>query len=235
MQSASALTFDELQGLTYLQVKGSGIANTCPVIEGGSSNLKDLKPATYKISKFCMEPTAFKVKEESQFANKQAEFVKTKLMTRLTYTLDEVRLAQILACVVAAAPLLKCIDKLGLLQMSGTFKVDSGGKVEFQEEDGIDYAPVTVQLPGGERVPFLFTVKELNAKGSLDGFGGDFTVPSYRGSSFLDPKVCTPVHIHSWSAVVQVLRTAHSSNFLPSSIVAVSGANQPACGGSCAL
>lgn len=52
--------------------------------------MKDLKPATYKISKFCMEPTAFKVKEESQFANKEAEFVKTKLMTRLTYTLDEV-------------------------------------------------------------------------------------------------------------------------------------------------
>lgn len=75
--------------------------------------------------------------------------------------------------------------------MSGTFKVDSGGKVEFQEEDGIDYAPVTVQLPGGERVPFLFTVKELSAKGTLDGFGGDFTVPSYRGSSFLDPKVCS--------------------------------------------
>lgn len=90
LQSANALTYDELQGLTYLQVKGSGIANTCPVIEGGSSNLKDLKPATYKISKFCMEPTAFKVKEESQFANKEAEFVKTKLMTRLTYTLDEV-------------------------------------------------------------------------------------------------------------------------------------------------
>ena len=77
--------------------------------------------------------------------------------------------------------------------MNGTFKVDSSGKVEFQEEDGIDYAPVTVQLPGGERVPFLFTVKELNAKGALDGFGGDFTVPSYRGSSFLDPKVCDTV------------------------------------------
>lgn len=76
-----------------------------------------------------------------------------------------------------------------MLQMSGTFKVDGNGKVDFQEEDGIDYAAVTVQLPGGERVPFLFTVKELNAKGSLDGFGGDFTVPSYRGSSFLDPKV----------------------------------------------
>jgi hypothetical protein len=62
--------------------------------------------------------------------------------------------------------------------------------VEFKEEDGIDYAAVTVQLAGGERVPFLFTIKELDAKGNLDGFGGDFLVPSYRGSSFLDPKVC---------------------------------------------
>jgi Manganese-stabilising protein / photosystem II polypeptide len=48
---------------------------------------------------------------------------------------------------------------------------------------------VGAQLPGGERVPFLFTIKELAAKGTLDGFGGDFLVPSYRGSSFLDPKV----------------------------------------------
>ena len=66
--------------------------------------------------------------------------------------------------------------------------MDGSGNVNFKEEDGIDYAPVTVQLPGGERVPFLFTIKELNAKGSLGGFGGDFVVPSYRGSSFLDPK-----------------------------------------------
>jgi len=43
-------------------------------------------------------------------------------------------------------------------------------------------------LPGGERVAFLFTVKELDAKGSLQNFQGDFVVPSYRGSSFLDPK-----------------------------------------------
>jgi photosystem II oxygen-evolving enhancer protein 1 len=47
-QSAQALSFDDLQGLTYLQVKGSGIANTCPVIEAGSTNLKDLKAGTYK-------------------------------------------------------------------------------------------------------------------------------------------------------------------------------------------
>lgn len=66
MQSANALTFDELQGLTYLQVKGTGIANTCPTLAAGSSNIKDLKPGSYKLEKFCMEPTSFTVKEESQ-------------------------------------------------------------------------------------------------------------------------------------------------------------------------
>ena len=45
-------------------------------------------------------------------------------------------------------------------------------------------------MPGGERVPFLFTVKELDAKGKVDGpIAGPFLVPSYRGSTFLDPKV----------------------------------------------
>ncbi len=75
-------------------MKGSGIANTCPVIEGGSSNLKDLKAGNYKIQKFCMEPTSFKVKEESQFKGGDADFAPTKLMTRLTYTLDEVRICR---------------------------------------------------------------------------------------------------------------------------------------------
>ena len=65
-QSAQALSFDDLQGLTYLQVKGSGIANTCPTLDSGSSNVKDLKPGTYSMGKFCMEPTSFTVKEESQ-------------------------------------------------------------------------------------------------------------------------------------------------------------------------
>jgi hypothetical protein len=66
LQSANALSFDELQGLTYLQVKGTGIANTCPNLTSGSSNYKDLKPGSYKMSNFCLEPTSFTVKEESQ-------------------------------------------------------------------------------------------------------------------------------------------------------------------------
>ena len=76
-------------------------------------------------------------------------------MTRLTYTLDEIE---------------------------GPFEVSSDGSVNFKEEDGIDYAAVTVQLPGGERVPFLFTVKQLDASGKPDNFTGKFLVPSYRRS-----------------------------------------------------
>jgi len=158
---AQALTYDEIQGLTYLQVKGSGLANTCPVIENGSTNLKDLPAGDYSFDKFCLEPTSFKVKEESQVKGGAPEFVDTKLVTRLTYTLDD---------------------------MSGKMKIGGDGKVTFIEEDGIDYAPTTVQLPGGERVAFLFTVKQLNTSGTLENFGGEFNVPSYRGSSFLDPK-----------------------------------------------
>lgn len=89
-QAANALTYDELQSLTYLQVKGSGIANTCPVLSTGSTNLKDLKSGSYKLERFCMEPTSFSVKEESQFKGGETNFVQTKLMTRLTYTLDGV-------------------------------------------------------------------------------------------------------------------------------------------------
>merc|ERR1719235_1033740 len=160
-QKAMALDYNQLQGLTYLQVKGSGIANTCPLMSTGSTNLKDLPAGEYAVTKLCMEPTSFKVKEESQFKGAAAEFVDTKLMTRLTYTLDDI---------------------------SGKLSIGGDGKVKFIEEDGIDYAPTTVQLPGGERVPFLFTVKQLRASGSLSNFAGEFNVPSYRGSSFLDPK-----------------------------------------------
>ena len=94
------------------------------------------------------------------------EFVNTKLMTRQTYTLYDV---------------------------GGNLET-VGGKATFFENDGIDYAPTTIQTPGGERVPFLFTVKELVATGNGDkikpGFemGGSFTVPSYRTGLFLDPK-----------------------------------------------
>merc|ERR1712037_21788 len=110
---------------------------------------------------------AFAVEEELGKAGKtEKKFVNSKVMTRQTYTLDGIE---------------------------GSIKTD-GGALSFVEEEGIDYAPCTVQLPGGERVPFLFTVKDLVAKGNGNAFkpgfqmGGDFNTPSYRTGLFLDPK-----------------------------------------------
>lgn len=154
------LTYDEIQSKTYLEVKGTGTANQCPTIEGGVDKFA-FKPGKYTAKKFCLEPTSFTVKAEGVSKNSPPEFQNTKLMTRLTYTLDEIE---------------------------GPFEVSPDGTVKFEEKDGIDYAAVTVQLPGGERVPFLFTIKQLVATGKPENFGGEFLVPSYRGSSFLDPK-----------------------------------------------
>ncbi|KAF5188355.1 Oxygen-evolving enhancer protein 1 protein [Thalictrum thalictroides] len=154
------LTFDEIQSKTYMEVKGTGTANQCPTIDGGVDAFA-FKAGKYNMKKLCLEPTSFTVKAEGVSKNSAPDFQKTKLMTRLTYTLDEIE---------------------------GPFEVSSDGTVKFEEKDGIDYAAVTVQLPGGERVPFLFTVKQLVASGKPESFSGNFLVPSYRGSSFLDPK-----------------------------------------------
>merc|ERR1711881_429743 len=70
----------------------------------------------------------------------------------------------------------------------------SPNPITFTEEDGMDHEAVTVQLPDGERVPFLFSCKELVAKGEGSEFkpgftwGGEYSVPSYRTGGFLDPK-----------------------------------------------
>lgn len=152
---ANALTKEELDSLTYLQVKGSGLANTCPTLQGGEAGLT-FPAGEYNLQNFCMEPSKIDVSEEAD-----GNYVNTKLMTRLTYTLD---------------------------QITGKVNIGSDGKLSLKENDGIDYAPVTVQLPQGERVPFLFTIKQLEAAGSGGQMSGGFNVPSYRGSSFLDPK-----------------------------------------------
>ena len=160
---AQALTKAETNSLTYLQVKGTGLANRCPEVIGEDS----IKPSNgQNLVEMCIEPKAWAVEEEIGSGGKtEKKFVNSKVMTRQTYTLDGVE---------------------GTLEQSGG--------IVFKEKEGIDYAATTVQLPGGERVPYLFTVKDLVAKGSGDTFkpgfqmGGDFSVPSYRTGLFLDPK-----------------------------------------------
>jgi photosystem II oxygen-evolving enhancer protein 1 len=164
---ALAITAEERAQLSYLQVKGTGLANRCSEVKGSDS--LSVKSGA-KLVDFCLEPKAFFVEQtvSNSKGDVKTDFVATKLMTRQTYTLDGI---------------------------SGSFS-DAGGKLKLTEEDGIDYAPTTVQTPGGERVPFLFTVKQLVATGAKSGsalkpgfeFGGSFTVPSYRTGLFLDPK-----------------------------------------------
>jgi len=169
VQSASAgpFTRSEIQSLTYEQIKGTGLANTCPKVENGGDQTIKVGGKKVRIEEFCLEPTSFQVLEERLTkSGLVTEPVDTKVTTRQTYVLTGIE---------------------GDL-------VTSGGGLAFVEQDGIDYAATTVQLPGGERVPFLFTVKNLVAKAQTADintqtkFSGGFTVPSYRTGLFLDPK-----------------------------------------------
>jgi photosystem II oxygen-evolving enhancer protein 1 len=160
-------------GMTYDDVRNTGLANNCPTLEAtvrGSIPLDGGK--RYKLVDLCIQPSNFLVKSEEEVAkNKRsgASFVPGKVMTRLTSSLDAIE---------------------------GSLTLNDDGSVTFKEEDGIDFQAITVQIPGGEQFPMLFTVKNLvattqpgaNAINSSSDFQGEFKVPSYRTSNFLDPK-----------------------------------------------
>ncbi|MER3432165.1 MAG: Photosystem II manganese-stabilizing polypeptide [Leptolyngbya sp. ERB_1_1] len=158
------------EGMTYEQIRGTGLANSCPQIEAtsrGSIPIENGK--SYSVTGLCLQPTTYFVKEETGNKRREAEFVPAKVMTRYTSSIDAV---------------------------SGTLTANPDGSLTFKEEDGLDFQAITVQLPGGERVPFLFTIKGLvatSAPGSSSitpstDLTGEFRVPSYRTSNFLDPK-----------------------------------------------
>lgn len=156
--------------LTYDQIRGTGLANNCPQLAETTRGSIPIDPSeSYVLTDLCLQPTTFFVKEEPANKRQEAEFVPGKLLTRRTSSLTQIR---------------------------GDLKRDGSGSLTFVEEDGIDFQPITVQLPGGEQVPFLFTVKNLVAKSqpgiesinTSTDFEGEFKVPSYRGAVFLDPK-----------------------------------------------
>ena len=156
--------------LTYEEIKGTGLANNCPTLSETTRGAIPIDTSkSYSLSDLCLQPISFFVKEEPVNKRQAAEFIGGKLLTRYTSSLD---------------------------QIEGRLKVGNDGSLTFVEEDGIDFQAITVQLPGGERVPFLFTIKNLVAKSQpgMDSintstdFEGAFNVPSYRGAVFLDPK-----------------------------------------------
>lgn len=164
---AAALTSADIRSLTYEQVKGTGLANRCPEVDVSKGSIPLSSNKSYKLVDLCLEPKTFQVEEEvGKKGESRKAFVDTKLMTRATYTLSGIE---------------------------GTLRSE-GDKLVFEEKEGIDYAATTVQLPGGERLPFLFTIKQLVATAAGGGsistateFGGSYRVPSYRTGGFLDP------------------------------------------------
>ncbi|GJN12960.1 hypothetical protein PR202_ga31289 [Eleusine coracana subsp. coracana] len=140
------LTYDEIQSKTYMEVKGTGTANQCPTIDGGVDSFP-FKPGKYNMKKFCLEPTSFTVKAEGIAKNAPPEFQKTKLMTRLTYTLDEIE---------------------------GPLEVSSDGTLKFEEKDGIDYAAVLCSSLEPESFGGSFLVPSYRGSSFLDpkGRGG---------------------------------------------------------------
>lgn len=155
---------------TYDQIRGTGLANTCPQLEETARGLIPIDASkSYRLVNLCLQPTSYFVKEEAENKRQKTEFVPGKLMTRYTSSIEGVQ---------------------------GKLQINSDGSLTFVEEDGLDFQPVTVQLPGGERVPFLFTIKNLVATSQAGltsintstDFEGEFKVPSYRTSNFLDPK-----------------------------------------------
>jgi photosystem II oxygen-evolving enhancer protein 1 len=155
---------------TYDEILNTGLANTCPQVSSFTRGTIPIDVGkSYQIDELCLEPQEFFVKEEPANKRQEAEYVSAKLLTRYTTSLE---------------------------QVSGKLEVSSDGVLSFKEENGIDFQPITVQLPGGEQVPFFFTIKNFKGKtepgftsinSSVD-FEGSFKVPSYRGSGFLDPK-----------------------------------------------
>ncbi len=156
--------------LTYDEIVNTGLANKCPQIsEFTRGSIAIDSDQEYIVTDMCIEPQEYFVKVEPTNKRREAEFIGAKVLTRDTSSLD---------------------------QISGTLKADENGILTFQETDGIDFQPITVQLPGGAQTPFLFTVKGLTAQtepgftkiNTSTDFVGEFRVPSYRGSVFLDPK-----------------------------------------------
>lgn len=158
------------QQLTYDDIVNTGLANSCPELDETARGFIPLdKAESYVLTDLCLQPTTFFVKEESLNKRTEAKFIEGKSLTRYTSSLT---------------------------QIQGPLVFGDEGQLIFKERDGIDFQPITVLLPGGEEIPFLFTTKKLVAstQAGLDrittstDFEGTYRIPSYRTSNFLDPK-----------------------------------------------
>ncbi len=154
-------------GLTYDEIYNTGLANDCfTVDESARGSIPLDAESSYQLTSICMHPSSVQVLVEPVNKRQEPRFVDGKILTRYTSSLDEV---------------------FGDLTVADD-------QITFSEKGGMDFQLVTVVIPGGEEVPFVFSSKDLIAQASGQAittstdFQGSYTVPSYRTSNFLDPK-----------------------------------------------
>ena len=153
--------------LNYAEIHNTGLANDCFELPESARGTIPLEAGgSYKLVSVCMHPTDVLAKVDPLNKRQEARFVDTKILTRNTSTIEEIY---------------------------GDLDVGEEG-LTFSEQGGIDFQLITVLLPGGEEVPFVFSSKALVAEADADAittstdFAGTYRVPSYRTSNFLDPK-----------------------------------------------
>jgi len=158
---ASAITADQFQSLTYNQIKGSGLANRCPTVDGSGSIQVSGK---MKMENMCFEPKSYAV--EMTLPDGKTEFVNTRLMTRQTYSLEGIK-----GDMINEGSNIKFVETDGVDFAPTTLKLPTG-----------EYQPFLFTVKN------LTTKGDGSALKPGFTMGGDFTVPSYRTGGFLDPK-----------------------------------------------
>lgn len=154
--------------LTYDQIRNTGKAGICPTVPDSARDRIPVPPGSVvKLTDVCFQPVQIEVEEEKR--NGEKEFLK-------------------------AVPIMLYAATIGPVKAEVSSIDDS--TLAFKVVDGLTTQPTTAQMPRRELVPLLFSVKQLQAKAegteaaispSTD-FEGDFLVPGYRSSTFLDPR-----------------------------------------------
>lgn len=152
--------------LTYDQIHGTGLAAICPEVKTTTRGKIEVPAGKgLKLDDVCLQPVSIDVEEEKRTGEKQ--FVSTKRFIIPGATLGPIQ-AEVRS---------------------------EGGGLAFDVLDGMTFQATTVELPGRERVPLLFSAIDFKGKatsaGAIDSstdFEGKFSVPGYRGSTFLDPR-----------------------------------------------
>ncbi len=154
--------------LTYDQIRNTGQAGLCPTVSENAARGRIEVPAdgVIKLTEVCFQPVQIEVEEEKRSGEK--EFMKAKPIMLYAATIGPVK--------AEVRP--------------------ADGHLKFQVTDGLASQPVTVQMPRRELVPLLFSVKQLTAQAqdaemaitSSTDFEGEYLVPGYRSSLFLDPR-----------------------------------------------